>query len=250
MGVGLVGGIGGCLEHEAGNSQEGASPAFLYDSVNTWKHQGDSEPQCDADSDGTNKMTSDSGYAYIDANYVRELLKAENRPEAFNPTGLWSHLHVYTVQQNPVVAGRMFFYDAVDENASSEVKEVKQTYLTLVEQQEFVSVATGFVRPGKKQRRQQKGVDVHIAVDALEAAASHRTNAIIVVAGDADFCPLADAVRRTGALFVVFGFPSSMSDELRNAADVYKDLPPLKNNYLLPFPDTALEKVAARRRTR
>jgi uncharacterized LabA/DUF88 family protein len=129
----------------------------------------------------------------------------------------------------------MFFYDAVDENASPQEKQDLQTYLQNVEELPYVAVVTGFVRPGKRKRREQKGVDVQIAVDALEAAWAGRADAIILVAGDADFCPLAEAVRRAGAFMLVFGYPHSMSSELRHSADVVGYLPDPKEGHLRPF---------------
>lgn len=129
----------------------------------------------------------------------------------------------------------MFFYDAIDENAPEQKKKDFQAYLAKVEQISYVAVVTGFVRPGKKKRREQKGVDVQIAVDALEAASSGRADAIVLIAGDADFCPLAEAVRRAGPFMLVFGYRLSMSSELRYSADVVGYLPDPKEGHLRPF---------------
>ncbi|MHB8867482.1 MAG: NYN domain-containing protein [Thermoleophilia bacterium] len=175
-----------------------------------------------------------SAYAYIDANYIRSTLKQAGQPGDFDPSGLWPHLNAYAAGR-PVVPSRMFFYDAIDEAASEDQRKQLQTYLEMVEEISCVAVVTGFVRAGKRKRREQKGVDVQIAVDALEAALSGRADAIVLVAGDADFCPLAEAVRRAGAFMLVFGYKGSMSRELRHSADVVGYLPDPEEGHLKPF---------------
>jgi uncharacterized LabA/DUF88 family protein len=182
-------------------------------------------------------MRSDSysAYVYVDANYVRCSLREAGQPEYFDPGHLWQFLSAVAIDRYPIRPVRMFFYDAVDEKAPQQEKEGFQEYLAKVEQVSYVCVVTGFVRPGKKKRREQKGVDVQIAVDALEAAWSGRANAIVLVAGDADFCPLAEAVRRAGPFMLVFGYQQSMSPELRYSADVVGYLPDPKEGHPRPF---------------
>jgi len=176
-----------------------------------------------------------SAYVYVDANYIRSRLKEVGQPAHFNPSHLWQHLSAVTTDSQMIRPTRMFFYDAIDENASEQEKKDLQVYLENVEQISYVAVVTGFVRPGKKKRREQKGVDVQIAVDALEAAWSGRADAIILVAGDADFCPLAEAVRRAGAFMLVFGYQHAMSAELRHSADVVGYLPDPREGHLKSF---------------
>jgi uncharacterized protein (TIGR00288 family) len=72
---------------------------------------------------------------------------------------------------------------------------------------------------------QQKGVDVRLAVDALEAAVAQRVRIIGPVAGDADFVPLVEAIRRAGPHMVVLAFRESLAAELRGAADRVVFLP-------------------------
>lgn len=180
-------------------------------------------------------MPTESPYMYVDANYVRMDLKAAGQPGLFNPSNLWNDTNAATPEGYSIRAVRMFFYDAIDDKASEDEKAELQEYLQRVEEIPYVSVSTGFVRPGKKKPREQKGVDVQIAVDALEAAWSGRADAIILIAGDADFCPLAEAVRRAGAFIYAFGFQGSMSKELQNSVDVFSYLPPQTFGRLGPF---------------
>jgi uncharacterized LabA/DUF88 family protein len=174
-----------------------------------------------------------TAYAYIDAAYIRAELRKADQAEDFNPRKLFNYLRAENVYHDFIRADRMFFYDAIDENASTEAQVNKQAYLKKVEELPYVSVVTGFVRPGKK--KQQKSVDVQIACDALLAAASHQIQAVILVAGDADFCPLADAVRRTGTFFIALGYADSFSVELRHSADYASTLPPVNEGYLPAF---------------
>jgi uncharacterized protein (TIGR00288 family) len=78
-------------------------------------------------------------------------------------------------------------------------------------------VILGEVR--RSRRREQKGVDVQMAVDALKAAASGTVDAIILVAGDADFAPLARAIREFGPHVFVVAFPENLSPSLAREAD-------------------------------
>ena len=96
-------------------------------------------------------------------------------------------------------------------------------------QEEDPHVITGYVRRGHKGRREQKGVDVRLAVDDLDAAAAQRVKAIGRLAGDADFAPLATAIGRAGPHVIVLAFPGPLSSELRGAADrviLLSDPPP------------------------
>ena len=88
-------------------------------------------------------------------------------------------------------------------------------------------VVEGQVRQGKR-RPEQKGVDVQLAVDALQAANRGVVGAIALVSGDADFIPLVKAVRDVGPHVIVIAFKESLSPDLRTAADrvVVLDSPP------------------------
>ena len=180
-------------------------------------------------------INSHSAYVFVDAGYVRAELKKASQDDEFNPSHLWQRVPVTSADGQPIRPVRMFFYDAVDEGATDAEKQKLQGYLTKVEQVPFVSVVTGFVRPGKKKNREQKGVDVQIAVDALEAAWTKRAEAICLVSGDADFCPLAEAVRRAGAYMLVFGYQAHMSQELIHSADYVGYLPDPREGHLKPF---------------
>lgn len=78
-------------------------------------------------------------------------------------------------------------------------------------------------------RRQgkSKAVDLSLATDALTLAGEDRYEVAVIFAGDADYVPVVEAVKRLGRHVVVgfFGGPGAgLSDELRIAADDFVDL--------------------------
>lgn len=124
-----------------------------------------------------------------------------------------------------IVPVRLFYYDALDDNGPEPERAAFAAYLDAVEQLADTSVATGYVKSSRRRGREQKAVDVQLAVDALEAALTGRADVIALVAGDGDFAPLAEAVRRAGPHCIVLAFPNSLARELRMAADRVVDLP-------------------------
>jgi uncharacterized LabA/DUF88 family protein len=80
----------------------------------------------------------------------------------------------------------------------------------------------------KKERRQRrtKGVDIALATDMLGGAYRGTYDTAVLVAGDGDYVPLVEEVKRLGRRVVVafYGRGHGLNDELRLAADGYKDL--------------------------
>ncbi len=66
--------------------------------------------------------------------------------------------------------------------------------------------------------------DVGMAVDAMAIAISGRVDAVILVTGDGDFCPLADFLKANGILCEVVAFGSSTNAQLKERADSFLDL--------------------------
>jgi hypothetical protein len=74
----------------------------------------------------------------------------------------------------------------------------------------------------KKERQQQKtkGVDITLAKDVLSHAFMDNYDVAVLVAGDADYVPLVNEVKRLGkTLIVCFFSDSGLSSKLRLAAD-------------------------------
>jgi len=108
---------------------------------------------------------------------------------------------------------RVIYYDArPDEGSSAELEE----YWRAIELLPDTEIGFGVLR-GRKRR--QKQVDTLIAVDMLEGAFTGLYQVALLIAGDADFVPIVQAVRRKGLMVVVAGAKESLADELRQAAD-------------------------------
>jgi uncharacterized protein (TIGR00288 family) len=126
---------------------------------------------------------------------------------------------------------RCFFYDTIDPGLSEHEKQNEQLYLEAVEQLPDTQVIIGFLSIYGR----QKGVDVQLAVDSLEAAWSGKVGAIAIASGDGDFAPLVYAIRRAGPLVLVLAFADALSPELRNAADRVVLLPEKPGDWTLHY---------------
>lgn len=77
-----------------------------------------------------------------------------------------------------------------------------------------------------KQTGKTKGVDISLATDMLRGAYTGTYETAVLVAGDADYLPLVEEVKRQGRRVVVvfFGPDNGLSPDLRLAADDYRNL--------------------------
>lgn len=64
--------------------------------------------------------------------------------------------------------------------------------------------------------------DVAIAVDAIRIAT--RVDAVVIVSGDGDFCPLAEYLKQMGVQVEIMCFAQSASSKLLEEADIFTDL--------------------------
>jgi uncharacterized LabA/DUF88 family protein len=65
-----------------------------------------------------------------------------------------------------------------------------------------------------------------MVVDMLTGAFHHTFSVAVLVAGDADFVPVVNEVRRIGVMVVVAADGSSVADDLRRAADRFMPIGP------------------------
>ena len=70
----------------------------------------------------------------------------------------------------------------------------------------------------------QAGVDMRIGLDVASLAHGRIVDQIILIAGDADFVPVAKVARRSGVDFLVDPMGHHISDELRLHVDGLEDL--------------------------
>ena len=155
-------------------------------------------------------------YVFVDGGYVRERLRDFGESDRFDPTKPASLVQNHYFGGRRALVGRIFYYDAPDKvDASQRVDQEK--YFSQLRRLPDTHVVLGELREGKK--RQQKGVDVQLAIDALRVAVSGVTQAIALVSGDADFAPLARAIREVGPHVMVFAFKKSAASSLLSEAD-------------------------------
>lgn len=125
-------------------------------------------------------------------------------------------------------AYRTYYYDAIDYTKHD--GETDAAYDARIEraeaQHDQISSLPGFhVRPGhvrasrRKKNREQKAVDVQLAVDALEHAARRNMELAMLLTGDLDFEPLLASLERLGVRTHLIYVPLHTSKLLMHAAD-------------------------------
>lgn len=155
---------------------------------------------------------------YVDAQNIRIHLENQGLSDEFDPTKLAALASGESLAGLTLAPLRIFFYDSLDEFAPDAWKDKQKRYLDCVEALPDTHVVARGMK-GQGDRRKQKGVDVKLAVDAMEAALLGAVPAIALASGDGDFAPLADAIRRAGPQVLVLSFEEALSNDLRAAAD-------------------------------
>lgn len=125
-------------------------------------------------------------------------------------------------QSNAVLA-RVVYYDAFPEKEDSDETSQLEAYWKAVELLPDVVLGFGELR-GLRKRVRQKGVDTLIATHMVAGAYSGLFDVAILVAGDADFVPVLEEVKRRGVMAAVAAFKESLSEDLRRVADRFVEL--------------------------
>jgi len=125
------------------------------------------------------------------------------------------------MSQDNAFLGRITYYDALpDEGESNPL----QGYWDAIELLDDVHLGFGALR-GIRKRVRQKAVDTLIAVDMVGGAYSGIFDIALLVAGDADFVPVIEEVKRRGVMAAVAASARSISEYLRRAADRFIEIP-------------------------
>lgn len=169
-------------------------------------------------------------HAFIDGAYLRRLAQDYDVPLA-DPHSLagrigdndvvqgWGR---HFVKERPTALTRVLYYDAGLDDVEPAAVEPGDldAYWNTIEMLPDTELRFGTVRgKGGKRPRRQKGVDTLLAVDMLVGAFTRIFQVAIVVAGDEDFVPVVQEVRRRGVMVVVAADHASLSSELRRSAD-------------------------------
>ncbi len=180
-------------------------------------------------------------HAFIDGAYLRRIAEAASVPLP-SPQHLANTIvhqpqvqswcaTVHTVQN--VGLARTIYYDGRPDD-DSEISTKLKEYWDKIELLQDTELGFGSTRGGTKRRPpRQKGVDTLIAVDMLVGAFTNLFSVAVLVAGDADFVPVINELKRRGVMVVVAApLDGSLSDDLKRAADRYVEILP---NYLSPL---------------
>jgi uncharacterized LabA/DUF88 family protein len=178
-------------------------------------------------------------HVFIDGGYLRAVGKDTGVPFP-NPLALAKKLVANPVVQswssNPAnnvnaFLGRTTFYDALpDGGANADLEE----YWRAIEVQDDMHLGFGALR-GLKRKARQKGVDVQIAVDMLIGAFEGAFDIGILVAGDADFVPVVEEVKRHGVMVLVAAERSSLAEDLKRVSDRCLEIPTRETNAWIPL---------------
>lgn len=179
-------------------------------------------------------------HVFIDGGYLRERGKEHNCPFP-NPAQLSrkivasSTVQSWSSHPGSVVnafLGRTTFYDALPDGDADPKLDA---YWKAIELQDDMHVGFGALR-GLRKKPRQKGVDVQIAVDMLVGAFERAFDIAVLLAGDADFVPVVEEVKRHSVMVVVAAEQASLAEDLRRVADRYIDISmPGEQNVWLPL---------------
>lgn len=173
-------------------------------------------------------------HAFVDGGYLRELARNREQP-LINPRTLANNVvfdsrvqtwgTVETSGRSTTLA-RVIYYDARADEYSDTPKDLFE-YWNAIELLNDTELGFGSLRGGTKRRPpRQKAVDTLIAVDMLVGAFSRLFQVAILIAGDADFVPVVNEVRRRGVMVAVAADERSMATDLRRAADRFVPIGP------------------------
>lgn len=159
-------------------------------------------------------MADIQNYVFIDGNYLARAYDAAMQP--FFPEADSRNLDL-TKLKEAMSASKAFYYDAIDEDKL----DAKQRR----ERLEVIGTLDGFhIREGsvstRKKKKQQKQVDVRLAVECLTHAFNKNFWHVSLIAGDLDFKPLVDALINLGIHVHVCYEATSGNRLLYRAADV------------------------------
>jgi uncharacterized LabA/DUF88 family protein len=159
-------------------------------------------------------------YLFIDGGYLQTVYR-----DQFTPVFGDKYLVDYHTVMRTFGARRAYLYDCLDDVQKPGETEVD--FKARVEQQEArfdaidkvegLHVRYGYLSPGKK--RQQKEVDVLLAVDMLTHSFNKNMNEAVLLSGDRDFRPVVESIVQLGTLVRVAYDPRTGSKPLARAAD-------------------------------
>lgn len=164
-------------------------------------------------------------YVFIDGNYLR-MVHREVMQDFFGVDG---ELDLSPIRR-AAAARRVYIYDALDDEAREGESEEKyedrverfDKFLKGLGSLEGYHFRPGSVKRGKRRekKREQKEVDVLLAVDMMAFGLTDRIKKAVLISGDLDFRPAVEELVRHGVVVHVWYSPTSFSEALVEAADL------------------------------
>jgi len=182
---------------------------------------------------------SNTIYAFVDGAYLRRLARDASRPlpnprnvviGAMGRSSMAEWCSSDPLRASTVWISRLTYYDARPDEGEP-VSENLETYWKAIELLHDCDLGFGALR-GRSRR--QKGVDTLIAVDMLSGAFDRIFDVAILVAGDADFVPVVQEVKRRGVMVGLIGERASTSEDLIRACDRFQALEPIRDDNVFP----------------
>lgn len=156
-------------------------------------------------------------YLFIDGNYLRRAYEDTMRMFFQNVSA--DNVDLESIK-NSLGASKAFFYDSVDIDAPD--ADRRREYLEHIRSLDGFHVREGTISRAK--RKQQKQVDVRVAVECLTHAFRKNVWHVSLLVGDLDFKPLVDALIDLGIHVHVVYEPKSGARPLYRAADVARPI--------------------------
>jgi uncharacterized LabA/DUF88 family protein len=166
---------------------------------------------------------ADQTYVFIDGAYL-ERVHREAMQAFFGEDG---DLDIFPIGQQ-AQANRVYFYDSIDYTQSANENEAdwRARVQRLEDSLDRIRLLPGFfVRTGtvpgrdKGKRREQKEVDVMLAVDMVKHALKANIKKAVLIGGDLDLRPAVEALVEEGVAVEVWYHASSFAQGLPGAAD-------------------------------
>jgi uncharacterized LabA/DUF88 family protein len=157
--------------------------------------------------------------AFIDGGYLEHNIKNHFNGAKIDFSKFDSNLLSYLPQSRARVSYylvRMYYYDALHEQKSSEEQTKKHEQIHAYD---FFELRNGRIKDAGDGKPRQKGVDALIAIDMVSKAYENQYDIAVLLAGDDDFVDVVNAVKNTGKQVYGMYFSKHISDNLKNALD-------------------------------
>src|SRR5271157_5271210 len=159
-------------------------------------------------------------YLFIDGGYVRCAFR-----DTINALFGSQYAFDFARLKDIVRARRAFYYDCVDnlmkQGESQTIFDARvqsqEEFLDSIRSLEGFHVREGFLSPGRL--KQQKEVDVILAVEMMSHSSNRNMTKAVLVSGDRDFTPVVQSVAQAGTYVEVWFRKETGSKELAREAD-------------------------------